>query len=409
MSNSISVNGRDFLLPTIPTVGICLDGTSWEYLAAAADHMPNLQRMIRQGAAGTAHSVVPSFTNPNNMAIATGVPPVMNGICGNYYYDPESGEEVMMNDPSFLTTGTLFAAMAEAGQELGVITVKDKLRRLLGHGMKGICFSGEKADQATREENGIDRVTTELIGRAQPGIYDPELSVYCFEAAVKLQQAHPRNLLYVTTTDFVQHKYKPEAPEAIAFLAALDRHLGELDALGMVIGITADHGMNDKVRKDGSPKVVFAETLLAAAGIGSRVILPITDPYVVHHGSLGSYGTVYLADLDQTDDARMLLEAAPGIELVLSREEAAEAFDLPANRIGDLVVLSDQHTVIGRREDWHNLSVVEEGLRSHGGLHESEVPLIINRPLKPGYALRLASGQARNYDLFDFLLNGLAS
>ncbi len=155
-----------------------------------------------------------------------------------------------------------------------------------------------------------------------------------------------------------------------------------------------------------SPKVQFIETILAErAGIASRVILPITDPYVVHHGALGSYATVYLEDRN-VSEARATLEALEGIELVLTRDEAAARFTLPSDRIGDLVVFSDKETVIGRSESWHDLEKVNQGLRSHGGIHESVVPLIINRPLSEAYKDKLSSGEARNFDLFDFLLNG---
>ena len=106
--------------------------------------------------------------------------------------------------------------------------------------------------------------------------------------------------------------------------------------------------------------------------------------------------------------AAAVLAAIPGVEAVHTRDEAARTYDLPADRIGDLVVLADRGTVLGRTPDWHDLQDVQSGLRSHGGLHEATVPMIFNRPLKDAYAQRLATGQARNYDLFDFLCNGIA-
>jgi phosphonoacetate hydrolase len=204
----------------------------------------------------------------------------------------------------------------------------------------------------------------------------------------------------------VQHKYEPGSPEANQFYARLDRFLGALHALDIVLGITADHGMNAKAKPDGTPKVEFLESLLEDRGIARpRVILPITDPYVVHHGSLGSYAAVHV---DESEIARAadLLEEVAGVELVLTREEAASRFELPPDRIGDLVVLSDQNTVLGRTPSWHDLSVVASGLRSHGGLHEATVPMIMNRGLKEELAGQLHAGTLRNYDLFDLLCNG---
>jgi phosphonoacetate hydrolase len=364
--------------------------------------MPNLVGMAAKGASGSARSVIPSFTNPNNIAIATGVPPNVNGICGNYYYDESTGEEVMMNDPSYLRCATIFAAFANTGVRVAVVTTKDKLRRLLGKGLNGVCISVEGAGKGPDNTHGI----IEKVGRPAPGIYDPDISVYCIEAGVRLLETEDTGFAYLTTTDFVQHKYKPGSREANAFYARIDAFIGQLDKLGAIVAITADHGMNDKVNEYGSPKVEFLETLLVDAGFSeARVILPITDPYVVHHGALGSYATIYLGG-GRPQRALEFLERVPGVELVLSRSEAAERFQLPPDRIGDLVVLGDENTTLGRRPSWHDLSVVESGLRSHGGLHEQRVPFIFNRPLLPAYADKLASGEASNYDLFDFACNG---
>ena len=398
----ITVNARSYRVRNVPVVGICLDGTDPRYLDAARDVMPNVTAMIAKGASGVARSVIPSFTNPNNIAMATGVPPNINGICGNYYYDAVMGEEVMMNDPKYLRCPTIFAAFSDAGIHVAVVTTKDKLRRLLGTGLNGICVSVEEAGKPGGDAWHI----VEKIGRPAPGIYDPEISVYCIEAGARLIETESIQFAYLTTTDFVQHKHKPGSAEANAFYARIDHFIGRLDALGAIVAITADHGMNDKVNPDGSPKVQFLETLLSEAGFSeARVILPITDPYVVHHGALGSYATVYLGR-DGGEKARGLLDKVPGVELVLTRAEAAERFQLPADRIGDLVVLADDSTTLGRRPLWHDLSVVESGLRSHGGLHEQQVPFIFNRPLLPAYAEKLATGKANNYDLFDVACNG---
>jgi phosphonoacetate hydrolase len=367
--------------------------------------MPNLAAIAAKGCRGMSNSVIPSFTNPNNIAIATGAPPDINGICGNYYYDQVTGDEVMMNDPKYLRCPTIFSVFAGAGGKVGVVTAKEKLRRLLGKDLQGVCFSVERANEATLSENGIEDVAGK-VGRGAPDIYDPEISVYCIEAGVRLLELGRADLLYLSTTDFVQHKYKPGSREAESFYSRVDKFIGQLDRLGVIIGITADHGMNDKTNPDGSPKVQFLEDLLRQAGFsGMRVILPITDPYVVHHGALGSYATIYMKD-GSAGEGRRYLEMLPGVDLVLDRASAAARFHLPPDRIGDLVVFSDRDTTLGRTPDWHDLSVVEKGLRSHGGLHEQRVPFILNRRLSPEYAMRLASGRTNNYDLFDFAFNG---
>ncbi len=383
-----------------------MDGTSYPYYEAAKEVMPNLQRFIKEGSMGMVKSVIPSFTNPNNMAIVTGVPPVVNGICGNFYWDTELEEEVMMNDPKYLKVPTILSKKSQNGKKVAVVTAKDKLRKMLAHNLDGICFSAEFANQVTLEENGIEDVEQGLMGKERPGIYDPYISVYCIEAGAKLLKKEHFDIMYLTTTDFVQHKYAPGDPEANDFLSKIDHWLGELDKLGAIIGVTADHGMQAKTNADGSPKVQFIEKLLDEQGIKTRVILPITDPYVVHHGALGGYGTLYLDDKSQLAAAKDYLLGLDGIETVLTNAEAVEKYELPSDRIGDLVILSDASTTIGRTLEWHDLDKVKEGLRSHGSEHSQEVPMIFNKKLNGEYANKLATGACRNFDLFHFLSNG---
>jgi phosphonoacetate hydrolase len=349
-----------------------------------------------------ADCVIPSFTNPNNLSIVTGVPPSVHGICGNYLFDAASGTEVMMNDPKWLRAPTLLAALAQAGQSVAVVTAKDKLRALLGHGMAGICFSAEKADQVSLEENGIAEVL-DLVGLPLPGVYSADLSEFVFAAGVRLMQTVKPDLMYLSTTDYVQHKHAPGTAGANAFYAMMDRYLGQLDALGCVIALTADHGMNSKVGLDGTPDVVYLQDWFDAwLGQGqASVILPITDPYVVHHGALGSYATVYLPAACDAQAACERLRAQRGMEQVLTREQAALCFELPADRLGDIVVVSERSTVLGTSASRHDLSALEVPLRSHGGTSEQRVPLILNRPL-PGLD---RDRRWRNFDAFELALN----
>ncbi len=403
----LDVNRRHYALPKEPTVVVCVDGCEPDYLAqaVAGGHMPWMKRTLAEGTALIADCVVPSFTNPNNLSIVTGVPPSVHGICGNYLYDIASGTEVMMNDPKWLRAPTLLAALADAGKAVAVVTAKDKLRTLLGHGMsQGICFSAERADQATLAENGIDNVPAR-VGLPVPDVYSAGLSEFVFAAGVKLMQHAQRrpDAMYLSTTDYIQHKHAPGTPEANAFYRMMDGYLGQLEALGCVIAFTADHGMNAKTRMDGQPDVIYLQDLLDGwLGVArTRVILPITDPYVVHHGALGSFATVYLpADIDPGELARRIA-GQRGIELVLTRADAAACFELPADRIGDLVVVSERSTVIGTAASRHDLSALEVPLRSHGGISEQRVPLIVNRRIEGLDTQR----RWRNFDAFDLALN----
>ena len=405
--DSVTVNGRRYARPQQPVVVVCVDGCEPDYVTQAiqAGVAPYLKRMVEKGASVVGDCVVPSFTNPNNVSIVTGVPPSVHGICGNYFYDVDSGREVMMNDPAWLRVPTLLAAFADSGAKVAAITAKDKLRTLLGHGLQGICFSAEKADKATVAECGIDGVL-DLVGKPVPSVYSAELSEFVFAAGVRLLETRPLDLMYLSTTDYVQHKCAPGTPEANAFYRMMDGYLARLDALGAVIGLTADHGMSAKTDAAGRPQVLYLQQVLdERLGAGAtRVILPITDPYVVHHGALGSYATVHLPNAEAIARARAAIEALPGIELVLSREQAASRFELPPERIGDLVIVSDHLTVLGTSEHKHDLSGLTVPLRSHGGISEQKVPLLFNRPLQGVPTTR----RLRNFDVFDLALNHVA-
>jgi len=403
-NDELNVNERRYKLPTHPTVVVCVDGCEPDYLAqaVATGYMPWLKRTLALGSGLTADCVVPSFTNPNNLSIVTGVPPSVHGICGNYLFDTATGTEVMMNDPKWLRAPTLLAALADAGKSVAVITAKDKLRTLLGHKMKGICFSAEKADQVTIAQNGIENVLA-LTGLPLPSVYSADLSEFVFAAGVKIMQASRPDVMYLSTTDYIQHKHAPGTAGANAFYQMMDGYLGQLDAMGCVIALTADHGMNAKVALDGTPDVIYLQDWFdnwLGKSI-ARVILPITDPYVVHHGALGSFATVYLPEGSDVAAACKKLGKLKGMEVVLPRKEAAERFELPADRIGDLVVVSERFTVMGTSVARHDLTALEVPLRSHGGISEQRVPLIVNRAM-PGldHARRF-----RNFDAFDLALN----
>ena len=410
----LEVNGRHYALPKVPTVVVCVDGCEPDYLAqaVAGGHMPWLKRRLGAGEDGgtalIADCVVPTFTNPNNLSIVTGVPPSVHGICGNFLYDVETGTEVMMNDPKWLRAPTILAALSRAGKRCAVVTAKDKLRLLLGNGMDisrgGVCFSAEKADQVTAADNGITDAL-QLADKPLPSVYSADLSEFVFAAGVQLmrQPAQQRpDMMYLSTTDYIQHKHAPGTTGANAFYKMMDSYLGTLDEMGCVIALTADHGMNAKVWLDGSPDVIYLQDRLdgwLGAGV-ARTILPITDPYVVHHGALGSYATIYLPAA-AVADAAARIAALRGVERVLTRAEAATAFELPADRIGDLVVVAERSTVIGTAASRHDLSALEVPLRSHGGVSEQRVPLIINRAIRGLDPNR----RWRNFDAFDLVLN----
>ncbi len=436
----ITLNGRTYRglerLAERPVVIVCIDGCAPEYLAdgLARGILPNLARFREQGYYGEADCVIPSFTNPNNLSIVTGAPPAVHGISGNFFLDPDTGEEVMMNEPRFLRSESLLARYSRQGGRVAVVTAKDKLRRLLGHGLSGygvagsVCFSAEQAHEASREENGMDRVN-EWLGRDTPDVYSAALSEFVMEAGVKLLREGPEGvggssgdsgnfcdagapfgLIYLSTTDYIQHKHAPGEPESDRFYRALDAAWGALADAGAVVGLTADHGMNAKNDEAGAPRVIHLSTLLDEwLGPGrARVILPITDPYVAHHGALGSFATVYLESGIAEDKLLERLRRLKGIEYAAPRDEACARFELPPERLGDLVVVSEGDTALGKSPGEHDLSQLAGGLRSHGGLAEQRVPFVLSAPLNAEYSGKAgdSSRRLRNFDLFEFAING---
>lgn len=401
-------NGRRYVPPAVPIVVVCIDGCADEYLSTslAMGRMPVLAELTRRGYRGMARAALPTFTNVNNAAIATGCSPAVTGISGNFFLNPETGEEVMMNSAAYLRCETIFAAAQRAGRKVAIVTAKDKLREILGHELQGgIAFSAEKAHEATADVHGISGVP-ELVGRPAPKIYSDDASLYVLDSGIAMLQRGLADFLYLSLTDYMQHKFAPEEPESLEFYAAMDRRFGQLLGLGAHLGLTADHGMNAKQLPDGQPHVLYVESLLEEHfGSGAKVICPITDPYVVHHGALGSFVTVHLAEDQNADAVTRFLLSQPGITEVWDRELAALKLELPADRIGDLCVLSGRDVVVGRTPAHHDLSHLTEGLRSHGGRYEEMVPFILSQPLNAVYQRR-AAGDPRNFDIFDFVCNG---
>lgn len=406
----IEINGRRYETPKRPTVVICVDGCDPAYLSRAIHDniVPTIASFQANGFFGYAEAVLPTFTNPNNISIVTGVPPSVHGISGNYYLDRETGREVMIVDASLMRCETILAEMSRAGVRTAAITAKDKLRKMLGRNLVGISFSSERADEVVI--SGC--VTAEdFVGRPKPDMYSADLSLFVLDAGIQVVERRMAELLYLSLSDYVQHAYAPGEPESDAFLRQLDERVRRLLDLGAVVALVADHGMNDKANPNGDPNVVFLqEELEQLFGEGAaRVICPITDPFVRHHGALGSFVRLYRG---KTADQTSLMDASaqlPGVVAVIDGVEAARRFELPVDREGDFIVLGDAGTVVGSKRSEHDLSgLAGRRLRSHGGLAERHVPFILSKPLNETHQLMAATQKLRNFDIFEFALNGLS-
>jgi len=310
-----------------------------------------------------------------------------------------------MNSSEYLRAETILAAAANAGRKVAVVTAKEKLRDILSYKLKGIAFSAEKANQAKQETHGIGDVER-IVGHKTPAIYSADASLFVLRAGVALIEKGMADFLYLSLTDYMQHTYAPDTEASLSFYEAQDVELGKMLALGAVIGATADHGMNAKIKTDGSPNVLFIETMLNEKfGEGFRVICPITDPYVKHHGALGSYVVVHLSDTSKIEAVKKWLVSQPGITEVYDRETGCRLLEQPADRTGDLIILSGRDVVLGRSAANHDLTALDGTLRSHGGRYEEMVPMVISHPLNSGYKVK-AARDPRNFDIFDFTVNG---
>ncbi|KAF2667874.1 Phosphonoacetate hydrolase [Microthyrium microscopicum] len=408
--STVTIHGRTYNLPTNPTVIVCVDGFDPEYLerGIAEGILPTMEGFVKQGFHQTAQCAMPSLTNPNNVSIITGVPTAIHGISGNFFLDRETGKEEMILDDKFLWGSTILEFMSKRGVRVAAITAKDKLRLILKHGLEGaICFSSQYAKDCTVAENGIDNVE-EWVGRSTPSQYSGDLSIFVLDAGIRVLQEKRADLLYLTLSDFIQHKHAPGSKESNEFLSALDNRLGEMVKLGATVAVTGDHGMSDKAKADGTPMVLFLEDALEAKfgktkGF-ARVICPITDPFVKHHGALGGFVRLYIND-KSVDNQQILdfCKSLPQVEAALTGKEAAAKYEMPLEREGDFVVISKENAVIGTRKEEHDLSSLKgHRLRSHGGLSEQAIPLLksipTDRVVEPGKVWR-------NFDIFDLALN----
>ncbi len=338
---------------TGPTVIICIDGFDPDYLDASP--MPNLRAMGRGGFLVTGRSMMPSVTNVNNVSIVTAKYPSEHGICSNYRWDRQTGEELYVESAEYIRSQSMFRRAEEFGMTSLVVTSKDKLRTLVG----------VDATTSISSEQPPGWVV-DAVGPAPP-IYSLEVNGWVIDAGRLIMKRRPVDIVYLTTTDYAMHMNAPDHPDAIRHMTILDDAIGRLvsDHPDATVLVTADHGMNAKSR------MVDLKAILAAQGIESNPVPIIKDRYVVHHSNLGGCMFVHL-DADRVRDAIAVLREAPGVDEAMPREEAAAKLHLRPDVIGDVVVNAAPEVVFGDADE----VAMPEGLRSHGSQHERNVPIV---------------------------------
>ena len=342
---------------------LCIDAGSHDYLAAS--DMPTLRKLAEAGFYRHANAVIPSVTNVNNVSIATGTFPETHGITTNYHVDRTTGKGEFIEDNRFLLTPTLFetAKSRKFADKTALFVTKQKLLRMLETG----------ADIAVAAEAPPPEYIR-IAGQVEP-IYSIEINWWLLRAVRETLRRDDPELVYCSTTDWVQHKYAPDAEPSQRHLTRLDQIIGDIvdDDPEREIYITADHGMLDKTI------ALDPGSLLTEHGIAASAIPIIKDRYVAHHGNLGGAAYVFLKNSTDAPKAVEKLLSTPGIEEVYAAEDAASTFRLHRERIGDLFVLADKTTVFGELET----AIEPTTVRSHGSRHESYVPIIgYNSPWK---------------------------
>ena len=304
--------------------------------------------------------MMPSVTNVNNASICCGVWPETHGIIANSYFDEKSGEELYVESADLVLAPTLFERAARHGVKSALLSSKAKTATLLLRGAEIVLTAENPTPEWVKK-----------LGPA-PVIYSAEINYWLMAAAIDILKNRPDiGVLYVHTTDYPMHMWAPEAPESKEHLARLDDLFGQAmkAAPDAAFLATADHGMN--------AKGLCWDLEQVCAGKGAPIRKAVStgrDRYMKHHR--GCSGAVYIYLKDPQDAARVrdIISGVKGVERILTREEAAREFKLMASRIGHLMVLGDKDTVFGELDDEKESF---PGLRSHGSLHETDVPLFV--------------------------------
>ena len=347
-------------LPQRVVVVMC-DGFGLDYLDQS--HMPVLAQWREKGLFQRVKDAMPSVTNTNNASICCGVLADQHGITGNSYFNELTGREEYMETADLLLSPTLFQRAKKQGVKSALLSSKKKTTTLLSAGAD-IILSAE-----TPTQDWVQR-----LGPA-PDIYSREINFWLLTAAIDLlKNRHDLGCMYVHTTDYPMHTWPAEAKESKEHLAKLDQLLGEAAATApdAAFLLTADHGMNHKTL------CWDLEKACSRRGTPIRIAISVErDKYPKHHRGHGGVAWIYCKRPQDIDSVAKTVSSLKGVEAILTRSEASKRYHLMPSRIGDLIVLGDRDTVFGQLET--ESAPLPPEYRTHGSLHEMDVPLIMYR------------------------------
>ena len=353
------LRGQDKKGPPQRTVVIMFDGFGIDYLSASK--MPVLDQWKRDGLFKPVKGLMPSVTNINNASICCGVWPETHGITGNTYFDEQRGVEDYTESPDLLLAPTLFERAARYGVKSALLSSKAKTITFLFRGAEIVLTAENPSPEWVKK-----------IGPVQ-SIYSREINYWLMAAAMDVLKNRPDiGCVYIHTTDYPMHTWAPEAAESKEHLARMDELIGQAMRLvpDAAFLLTADHGMNAKTL------CWDLEKVCADKGVPLRKAFSVgRDQYVKQHRGCSGGAYVYLKKPEDAGRVREIISGLQGVEKIIPREQAARDYKLMKSRIGDLVVWGDKDTTFGEmeaaREDFPT------GLRSHGSLHELDIPLFV--------------------------------
>jgi len=338
------------------TLIVVIDGCALDYITK--DTTPNLFRLGEAGFFKTVKSAMPSVTNVNHASILSGSFPERHGVVGNYYYNPSTEEEGFVESAGHMKAETIFDVYDRQGKNTALLTVKGKVLEVFG-AKAAIGISVQNPDAALLKRFSLDIPPSEASFAA----YD-----WIFKACHQVISLEEPDLVYCTTNDYMMHNYAPGTREAETVMKAIDRRLEriyELDT-SREIYITADHGMNAK------NTLIDLQKKLYIAGYETFCLLPLKDRYLENHRfQEGGAVYVHVKNPGHISKVKDYLSGCDFVEGVYDKAAAAKEFHLPAD-IGDLFVLCGRETAFAELEN----DELRVKTRTHGSLHEREIPLI---------------------------------
>lgn len=343
---------------------IVIDGCAIDYISR--ENTPNFYRMAKRGFCKCVKSAIPSVTNVNHATILTGEFPLKHGVVGNYYYNRETGEQGFIEEAGYMKVDTIMDLYKKNGKSTALLTVKGKVLQVFGSGVK-FGISVQKPNEIL-----IRYLDMEM----PPEVGTLEANIWILEACHNLIKKNNPDLVYCTTNDYMMHNYAPDTKEGMQQMKDMDKWIGKIYDLDPTreIYITADHGMNKK------SKIVNLQNIMDKKGYEVVCHPPIKDRYIENHiYQEGGVLYLYFSEnaIENKEAIIKFLEDQEFIETIYTNKEAERKYGLPSDNIGEYVVFAKADWAFGEVE---GDSIITDSVRTHGSIHEREVPLIAVNP-----------------------------